>query len=231
MIHLSVCDETAASRKTSATSVPKTNGTTKNLSPGAQLSDSQIPQIDSDRSSSLSSDSVFTGCILAPFRGVELRHAMVFEGVHLVYDAPALPSPTTDSVAKGRLNFRSCFMLTKISLLLSVVCIMVLIGCAKTGNTNGNTGTTANTNKATNTAAAQKIGVPECDEFIAAYDACVSSKVPESARAQYKTAIEQWRTSWSKLAANPNTKATLAAACKQSAESARASMKSYGCTF
>ena len=35
----------------------------------------------------------------------------------------------------------------------------------------------------------------------------------------------------SKLAANPNTKATLAAACKQSAESARASMKSYGCTF
>ncbi|HEX9629190.1 MAG TPA: hypothetical protein VF961_04160 [Pyrinomonadaceae bacterium] len=73
--------------------------------------------------------------------------------------------------------------------------------------------------------------MPECDEFIAAYDACVSSKVPEAARAQYKTAIEQWRSSWRKLAANPNTKATLAAACKQSAESARASMKSYGCTF
>jgi len=129
-------------------------------------------------------------------------------------------------------------MLTKISLLLGGVCIIVLIGCSKTENTNSNT-TTANANKAATTtappattaAAGEKIGVPECDEFIAAYDACVSSKVPETARAQYKTAIAQWRSSWRKLAANPNTKATLAAACKQSAESARASMKSYGCTF
>jgi hypothetical protein len=84
---------------------------------------------------------------------------------------------------------------------------------------------------ATTALAGEKIGVPECDDFIAAYDACVSSKVPESARAQYKTGIEQWRSGWKKLAANPNTKATLAAACKQTAESARASMKSYGCTF
>jgi len=45
--------------------------------------------------------------------------------------------------------------------------------------------------------------VPECDEFIAAYDACVSSKVPETARAQYKTAIAQWRSSWSKLRRKP----------------------------
>ena len=128
-------------------------------------------------------------------------------------------------------------MLIKISL--CVVCTIVLIGCAKTGTTN-NSNSTSNANKAataaspaaaTTASAGEKIGVPECDEFIAAYDACVSSKVPETARAQYKTAIAQWRSSWSKLAANPNTKATLAAACKQSAESARASMKSYGCTF
>ena len=129
-------------------------------------------------------------------------------------------------------------MLVKISL--CVVCTIVLIGCTKTETAN-NSSSTGNANKAATAAASpakattatagEKIGVPECDEFIAAYDACVSSKVPEAARAQYKTAIEQWRSSWSKLAANPNTKATLAAACKQSAESARASMKSYGCTF
>ena len=76
-----------------------------------------------------------------------------------------------------------------------------------------------------------KIGVPECDDFIAAYDACVTGKVPEMARAQYKASIEQWRTSWKQLAANPNTKATLVAACKQSAEQARVSMKSFNCTF
>src|SRR6476620_7353880 len=114
-------------------------------------------------------------------------------------------------------------MLSKTLLILAVLCTAILIGCNKTAAS-----TPATTAPV---AAGEKIGVPECDDFIAAYDACVSSKVPETARAQYKTAIAQWRSSWSKLAANPNTKATLAAACKQSAESARASMKSYGCTF
>ena len=131
-------------------------------------------------------------------------------------------------------------MLTRISLLLCVVCAIVLVGCSKSAApTNEGAAAPANTNKAatsttpakTATASVEKIGVPECDDFIAAYDACVSDKVPEAARAQYKTAIAQWRSSWSKLAANPQTKPTLAAACKQSAESARASMKSYGCTF
>ena len=128
-------------------------------------------------------------------------------------------------------------MLTKITLFLCVVCAIFLVGCAKTEtNTNGsaNTAATKTTTPASTTAttaSADKIGVPECDEFIANYDACISSKVPEVARAQYKTAIEQWRTSWKKLAENPQTKSTLAAACKQSAEQARTSMKIYNCTF
>jgi hypothetical protein len=130
-------------------------------------------------------------------------------------------------------------MLQKTLLLICVVCAIVLVGCSKSDtSTNSSIPTTANANKAaTNTpapvaaTAGPKIGVPECDDFIAAYDACVSGKVPEAARAQYKTAIAQWRSSWSKLAENPQTKPTLAAACKQSAEQARASMKNYGCTF
>lgn len=131
-------------------------------------------------------------------------------------------------------------MLQKFFLLLCIVCAILLVGCAKSDTTN-ESATTANANKATSsttpakattaTTAGEKIGVPECDAFIAAYDACVSDKVPEAARAQYKTAIAQWRSSWSKLAENPQTKGSLAAACKQSAESARASMKTYGCTF
>ena len=131
-------------------------------------------------------------------------------------------------------------MLSKLSLFLCVVFAIVLVGCSKSEtNTNGGA-TTGNSNKAatattpastTASTAGEKIGVPECDEFIAAYDACVSSKVPEVARAQYKTAIAQWRASWKKLADNPQTKPTLAAACKQSADQARTSMKTYGCTF
>ena len=133
-------------------------------------------------------------------------------------------------------------MLQRISLLLCVVCTILLVGCSKSEPpTNSESATTANANKAassttpakaaTASTAGEKIGVPECDEFIAAYDACVSSKVPEAARAQYKTAIAQWRSSWSKLAENPQTKASLTVACKQAAESSRASMKTYGCTF
>jgi hypothetical protein len=130
-------------------------------------------------------------------------------------------------------------MLQKISLLFCVLCTIVLVGCSKSEAPTNESTTTANANKAatstapTNTAttAGEKIGVPECDEFIAAYEACVSGKVPEAARAQYKSGIEQWRTSWRKLAADPNTRASLVAVCKQSAESARTSMKTYGCTF
>jgi len=130
-------------------------------------------------------------------------------------------------------------MLTKFSILLCLVCAIVLVGCAKSEPTSNAPSSNANKAAAATTPAStapvatagEKIGVPECDEFIANYEACVTGKVPEVARAQYKTAIEQWRTSWKKLADNPQTKPTLAAACKQSAEQARASMKSFNCTF
>lgn len=131
-------------------------------------------------------------------------------------------------------------MITKLSLLVCIAGGLVLIGCAGT-ETNTNTATTTNANKpatattpastTATTASADKIGVPECDEFIANYDACVSGKVPETVRAQFKTGMEQWRSSWKKLAENPQTKGTLANVCKQTVETARASMKAYNCTF
>lgn len=127
-------------------------------------------------------------------------------------------------------------MRMRIFLPLCVMCALLLAACSKTEVTTNRASSAPAASSATpaapvTVASGDKIGVPECDDFIAAYDACVSGKVPEVARAQYKTAIEQWRTSWKKLAENPNTKATLAAACKQSAEQARVSMKTYNCTF
>jgi hypothetical protein len=131
-------------------------------------------------------------------------------------------------------------MLSKTLLIFAVLCTAILIGCTKTdsnenGNTAGNSnkGTTTSTpaTTTTTTTAGDKIGIPECDDFIAKYDACVSSKVPEVARAQYKSAIEQWRAAWKKQAQNPATKGTLAAACKQAAEQQAAALKSYGCAW
>jgi hypothetical protein len=124
-------------------------------------------------------------------------------------------------------------------LLLCVAIGLLLVACGKTEVTVNNNSsaspatktTPASTPATVASTAGEKIGVPECDSFIAAYDACVSSKVPETARAQYKTTIEQWRKSWHSLATNPNTKASLAQACKTAAEQARVSMKSYNCTF
>jgi hypothetical protein len=129
-----------------------------------------------------------------------------------------------------------------------MICILtglLVLSCTKTDtNTNANTAATSNsnapapagsvsTNKNSNAGAAtaEKIGVEECDTFLTEYDNCVSSKVPEQARAQYKTAISQWRSSWKKLADNPTTRGTLASVCKNQLETARTQMKSFNCTF
>ena len=126
-------------------------------------------------------------------------------------------------------------------LALSLVCGLLLVACSKTETTNNsNTSSTGSTTEkpatstpATGTASTSgdNIGVPECDDFITKYDACVSNKVPEMVRAQYKDAIARWRTEWRRMANDPATRGQLAAACKQAAEQQAAALKSFGCTF
>ncbi len=114
-----------------------------------------------------------------------------------------------------------------------------LIGCSTTEtntNTNTNTATVttdkpaAATTPAASTASTSgaSIGVPECDDFLAKYDSC-TNKVPEMVRAQYENAGKQMRDQWKRLADNPQTKASLAAACKQAVEQQAAAWKMYGC--
>jgi hypothetical protein len=139
-------------------------------------------------------------------------------------------------------------MLKKSLLFLCVLSAAILIGCSTTGNTNSTTtnsnsssGSTTASTPATTTStpatttttasAGDKVGVPECDEFLAKYEACVSGKVPELARAQYQSSLKQLRESWKKLAENPQTKGTLASVCKQSKEQTEAALKTYGCSF
>ena len=124
-----------------------------------------------------------------------------------------------------------------------LLCVMIACGGADNANTaTTNATTNANTKAAatpatttatpaSTTAAAGDIGVAECDEFLKKYEACVTGKVPASAQATFKTSMEQWRTSWKQLAANPQTKPTLAAACKSSMDSAKTSLASYNCSW
>lgn len=126
--------------------------------------------------------------------------------------------------------------------LLTAVLLVGTIGFANcttapTAINNGNTvvvtkpaGATTDAAK-TETAAGDKVGVPECDEYIQKYEACINSKVPEAQRAMFKTSFESARQSWKAAAANPQTKTTLASVCKQAQESAKQSMTAFSCAW
>ena len=134
--------------------------------------------------------------------------------------------------------------MSKSLLLMSCIVIGLLaLACAKSVETNKNGGTNATapatasspvappTNRNDNGGATAQVGVAECDTFITAYENCVTTKVPEAARAQFRSSIATWRTEWKKLADNPQTRGTLASVCKTQLESARTQMKAYNCTF
>lgn len=118
-------------------------------------------------------------------------------------------------------------------------------GTEKASNGNSNTAGTDNTNNASTTSspaadtpastttanAGDKIGIPECDNYLTKYEACVSGKVPEAARAQYKSSLEQTRKSWREMAANPQTKAGLTKACQMATDQAKQTFKLFGCDF
>jgi hypothetical protein len=76
-----------------------------------------------------------------------------------------------------------------------------------------------------------EVGVPECDEYLAKYEKCVSEKVPEAARPQLKQSVETMRSSWKQAASNPAAKAGLAQGCKQALETAKTAMGAYGCAW
>ncbi len=96
----------------------------------------------------------------------------------------------------------------------------------------GEPSTTIYDNSTKSTASsADKVGVAECDEYIEKYDACVTGKVPEAARAAMRSSIEQMRQLWKSAAANPQAKAALAGGCKQALETTKQSMSSYACAW
>src|SRR5438552_8504743 len=125
-------------------------------------------------------------------------------------------------------------MLRKCLLIFSILCAAILFGCSKTEMSNSNTAA-ANANKSMagsgTTASGDKIGVPECDDYIAKYEACIRGKVPETARASAESSLKIARENWKKADENAQSIGTLAAACKQASDAAAASMKAYGCSW
>ena len=73
------------------------------------------------------------------------------------------------------------------------------------------------------------LGIPECDDYLTKYQACVSSKVPEAARPALEQSLAMTRDGW-KQAIAAGGRDQLAVACKAMHEQTRASMSAYGCT-
>jgi hypothetical protein len=122
-------------------------------------------------------------------------------------------------------------------LLFCLVAALLLMSCAKSEETTNKSATPANTAAApspattTTTASATDVGVPECDAFIKAYEACVKDKVPAQVRPTFESTVATWRKTWHDQAANPQVRASLVTACKSAQEQAKTTMKAYNCTF
>ncbi len=76
----------------------------------------------------------------------------------------------------------------------------------------------------------QNIGVPECDDYLRKYETCISSKVPDAARAAFNQSLEQTRNAWRAAASSPSGKSALVTACVQAQAATKTAMTQYGCT-
>jgi hypothetical protein len=88
---------------------------------------------------------------------------------------------------------------------------------------------TTTTPATTATGAGGDIGVPECDDFLTKYEACITGKIPEAARATFTSTLKKYRDQWRQTASTPEGRAGLAQGCKMAAEQTRAALKSFGC--
>lgn len=127
-------------------------------------------------------------------------------------------------------------MPTKTFFLLCVLCLGLLAGCSKSPSATNANSRTATANSAAATANSspvnkEKIGIADCDDFIAKYESCISSKVPDAQKTQFQENINALRNSWRQLATNPGAKDTLSLMCKRQVVQARESMKEFNCEF
>ncbi|WP_426956878.1 hypothetical protein [Muricoccus radiodurans] len=75
------------------------------------------------------------------------------------------------------------------------------------------------------------IGVPECDDFIARYEQCLSNNVPTASRAQVGAAVMQMRESWRAVAQSAQAREALGPQCVQLRQAVAQSMATYNCRF
>ncbi|HLN08865.1 MAG TPA: hypothetical protein VK281_07900 [Xanthobacteraceae bacterium] len=79
--------------------------------------------------------------------------------------------------------------------------------------------------------AADTIGIPACDDFLAKYEICMNQKASAAQQSAFKTQVDETRKTWSDLAKDPGTRPALEASCRQTAEQIKKSLRALGCAF
>lgn len=118
-------------------------------------------------------------------------------------------------------------MSKSLRLVVCMVASVLVLACGAPTNRNADAPSTATAP----VPAGEQIGIAECDNFINAYETCVSSKVPEAGRANLRASVATWRTEWKKIADDPQTRGTLTAACQRQRETTMTAMKAYNCAW
>jgi len=174
-----------------------------------------------------------------------------------ILDPPKMPNHAAGakSIQKGQKRMK---FYPNVLILAAFLCAAIIFaGCTTASNTASNTATAnktntasantstpaANTSNTSNTSnssaksetapAGDSVGVAECDEYIKKYEACltkIAAKAPQ-AEGPLKTAFQAQRDGFKKAAETPQGKATLATACKQATETAKASTSAYACEW
>lgn len=106
-----------------------------------------------------------------------------------------------------------------VPLMLSLACALVLTACGGSGSNNSNA----------SAGSGDKIGVAECDDYLAKMQACLT-KLPAQAKQTWDSSYQQYKDQWRKAASTAEGRAQLAQGCKTAMESAKA-LKSLGCDF
>jgi hypothetical protein len=113
----------------------------------------------------------------------------------------------------------------------AAVALAAVMGLVACGGGSSSSSTTPGASSAAPAATAGSFGVPECDDYIKKYEACITGKVPDSARAMVRQQLDATRAQWQAAAATPEGKSGLAAGCKMASDMARTAMQAYGCTW
>ena len=76
-----------------------------------------------------------------------------------------------------------------------------------------------------------KVGVPECDNYLDRYAACVEHKAPASARPAMEKNLAATRDAWRRAATTDGAREQLEKACKMARAAATRAMGAFGCKW